>query len=73
MNVYNFNKVTVYIHCILYKSPKDIFAADIMHRKKGMESYLSQFKRDVQLLLDADRDNDNDLSSHNDLQKKLTQ
>ena len=47
MNVCNFNKVTVYTHCILYKSPKDIFAADIMHRKKGMESYLSQFKRDV--------------------------
>ena len=32
---------------------------------------MSQFKRDVQILLDADKDNDNDLSSDNDLEKSL--
>ena len=42
-----------------------------MYHKKCMESYLSQFKRDVQILLDVDKDNDNDLSSDNDLQKSL--
>ena len=36
-----------------------------------MENSLSQHKRDVQILLDTDKDNDNDLSSYNDLQKSL--
>ena len=36
-----------------------------------MENYLRQYKRDVQILLDTDKDNDNDLSSDNDLQKGL--
>ena len=42
-----------------------------MYHKNGMESYSSQFKRDVQILLDADEDNDNDLSNDNDLQISL--
>lgn len=42
-----------------------------MYHKKCMENSLSQHKRDVQILLDTDKDNDNDLSSYNDLQKSL--
>ena len=48
-----------------YKSPNDIFTAVIMYQKKCIESYLSQFKRDVHILLDTDKDKDNDLSSDN--------
>ena len=36
-----------------------------------MENYLRQYKIDVQILLDTDKDNDNDLSSDNDLEKGL--
>ena len=55
----------------MYKSPKDILAADIMCYRKCRKSYLSQFKRDVQVFLDADKNNDNDFFSENDLQKSL--
>lgn len=36
-----------------------------------MDSYLSQFKRDGQILLDADKGNNNYLSTNNDLQKSV--
>ena len=36
-----------------------------------MENYLRQYKIDVPILLDTDKDNDNDLSSDNDLEKGL--
>ena len=36
-----------------------------------MDSYLSKFKRDGQILLDADKGNDNYLSTNNDLQKSV--
>lgn len=42
-----------------------------MYHKKCMENYLRQYKIDVQILLDTDKDNDNDLSSDNDLEKGL--
>ena len=38
INAYNFNKDIVYTCCVLCKSPKDIFAADIMNNKKCIES-----------------------------------
>ena len=64
---------TLYVHanCILYKLPKNIFAADIIYHKKCRESYFSQFKRDIQILLDANKANDNNLSNDNDFQKNL--
>lgn len=63
----------MYVHanCILYKLPKNIFAADIIYHKKCRESYFSQFKRDIQILLDANKANDNNLSNDNDFQKNL--
>lgn len=61
----------MHTRCILYKSPKDIFATDIKYHKKCMDSYLSQFKRDGQILLDADKGNNNYLSTNNDLQKSV--
>ena len=36
-----------------------------------MESYLSQSKRGVQILLDDNKDNNDDLFGDNDLQKSL--
>ena len=42
-----------------------------MFHKKCTKSYLSQFKRDVQILLDDGKDKDNDLSSDNGLQRIL--
>ena len=41
------------------------------YHKKCMDSYLSKFKRDGQILLDADKGNDNYLSTNNDLQKSV--
>lgn len=43
-----------------------------MFHKKCIKSYLSQFKRDVQILLGAGKDKDNDLSSDNGLQRILS-
>lgn len=43
-----------------------------MFHKKCIKSYLSQFKRDVQILLGAGKDEDNDLSSDNGLQRILS-
>ena len=70
-NFVNFSKGILYTHYVMYKSPKDILAADIMCYRKCRKSYLSQFKRDVQVFLDADKNNDNDFFSENDLQKSL--
>ena len=51
LNAYNFNKDVVYTRCILCKSPKDLFAADIMYHKSCMEEYLLQFKRNVEAIV----------------------
>ena len=38
---------SLYTQAASYTNHQKKFAADIMHRKKCMKSYLSQFKRDV--------------------------
>lgn len=51
LNANNFNKDVVYTRCILYKSAKDLFAADIMYRKSCMEGYLLKSKRNVETIV----------------------
>lgn len=47
LNTYKFNK-DIHTRCILYKSAKGLFAADIMYHKSCMEGYLLPFKRNVE-------------------------
>ena len=43
----------------MYKTPGDIFAADVMYHKKCMEIYIGQFMRDiVNLMSSADVNDD---------------
>lgn len=48
---YTFHKDDVYTRCVLYKTPGDIFAADVMYHKKCLETYFSKFRREVEAVL----------------------
>ena len=63
-NTYNFNKDVIYARCILYKSAKDLFAADIMYRKSCMEGYSLQFKRNVESIVNFQEDEKNNDKEH---------
>ena len=58
INAVNFNKDSVYTRCILYKTPGDIFAADVMYHKKCMVIYIGQFMRDIDNLMSSADVND---------------
>ena len=51
IKAYNFNKDKVYDKCILYKTPGDIFAADIVAHKKCMKKYIKNYLDNVEELL----------------------
>ena len=51
LNANNFYKDVVYMRCILYKSAKDLFAADMMYHKLCMKGYLLHFKRNVETIV----------------------
>ena len=58
LNAFNFNKDIVHTRCILCKTAKDIFAADIMYHKSCMESYLLKFRRDIEVIVQFQDDED---------------
>ena len=51
IKVYNFHKDKVYDKCILYKTPGDIFAADIFAHKNCMKKYIKRYLDNVEELL----------------------
>ena len=59
LNAYHFNKDVVYTRFLLYKSAKDLFAADIMYHKWCMEGYLLQFKRNVETIVNFQKEEKN--------------
>ena len=51
IRAYNFSKDDVHTGCILYKTPGDIFAADIMYHKTWLDLYFYKFRKDIENIL----------------------
>ena len=49
-----FFKDDIYTKCALCQSPGDVFAADVYYHANCYSSYILQFKRDVEKLLEDD-------------------
>ena len=60
IKAYNFNKDEVYNKCIWYKTPGDVFAADIYVHKNCVKKYIKKYLKSVeelfQTLNDAERE-----------------
>ena len=60
IRAYNFFKDDVHTRCILYKTPGDIFAADIMYHKTCLDLYFYKFRKDIENILSYEDDEINE-------------
>ena len=56
LSAIKFNKDEVFTRCILFGSPGDIFAADIMYHKNCLSNCLRKFESEVEMIMNPPLD-----------------
>ena len=56
LSAIKFNKDEVFTRCILFGSPGDIFAADIMYHKNYLSNCLRKFESEVEMIMNPPLD-----------------
>ena len=56
LSTIKFNKDEIFTRCLLFGSPGDIFAADIMYHKNCLSNYLRKFEREVEMIMNPPLD-----------------